>query len=182
MGRKIVRFVLGAGTLITGLFFLFPGKGQNTMKNRHVYYSLTDTGKLNLEEEEWKKILDPELYHIARKHGTEPPFSGKFWDFEGLGNYHCAACGQALFRSDSKFASQCGWPSFLETLKEGAVIYREDNRYGMHRMEVACGRCASHLGHIFDDGPPPSFKRYCMNSLSLDFYPDNPNPSSESKP
>ena len=136
------------------------------------YYSRTDTSKLNVSDTEWERILPDSVYQIARKAGTERAFTGKFWDFEGLGTYRCAVCGNALFRSDSKFGSSCGWPSFFAPLRANGVEYLRDTSHGMDRVEVRCGRCASHLGHVFDDGPPPTHKRYCMNSLVLEFEPD----------
>ncbi len=137
------------------------------------YYSRTDTTVLHVSDEEWKKVLPDSIYEVARNKETEEAFTGKFWNYEGIGTYYCAACGNKLFRSDSKFASTCGWPSFFETIRPNAVIYKDDHSYGMERTEVLCGRCGAHLGHLFDDGPPPTGKRYCMNSIVLDFEPDN---------
>jgi peptide-methionine (R)-S-oxide reductase len=136
------------------------------------YYSRTDTTHLNVSDAEWRKILPDSVYQVARHAATERAFTGKYWDFEGLGTYYCAVCGNALFRSDAKFASSCGWPSFYQALRPNSVRYREDTSFGMVRTEVLCGRCDSHLGHIFDDGPPPTGKRFCMNSIVLDFVPD----------
>ena len=136
------------------------------------YYSRTDTTVLNVPDETWKKILPDSIYLVARNKHTERAFTGKYNTFEGIGTYYCAVCGNALFRSDSKFASTCGWPSFFETLRATSVIYKPDNTLGMERTEVLCGRCNSHLGHLFDDGPPPTGKRFCMNSIVLDFEPD----------
>ena len=136
------------------------------------YYSRTDSTHLNVPNSEWKKILPPDLYRVAREQGTERAFTGKYVDSEEKGIYYCAVCGNVLFRSDAKFASSCGWPSFFEAIGKDNVIYKEDRSYGMRRVEVECGRCNSHLGHIFDDGPPPTRKRFCMNGVSLDFEPD----------
>jgi peptide-methionine (R)-S-oxide reductase len=150
------------------------GMSQDTTQKQHSnpYYSHTDTGKLRVSDEEWKKVLSPDVYYISRQKGTERAFTGKYWDFEGKGTYFCAACGNPLFKSDSKFASSCGWPSYYETLRPNSVNYIPDHTYGMDRIEVTCGRCDGHLGHIFDDGPPPTYKRFCMNSLVLDFEPE----------
>ena len=144
----------------------------NTQNSKNPYYSRTDTTQLNVSDAEWKKVLSDSVYQVARNKGTEFAFSGKYWDYEGLGTYYCAACGNALFRSDSKFASGCGWPSFYQSIRKNSTIYIEDSTHGMLRTEVLCGRCGGHLGHIFDDGPPPTGKRYCMNSIVLDFVPD----------
>ncbi len=138
------------------------------------YYSRTDTTMLNLSDAEWKKILPHDLYEVSRHAATERPFTGKYWNYEGKGTYYCAACGRRLFRSEAKFASSCGWPSFFEQDDSKSTVLRPDTSLGMMRTEVLCGRCGGHLGHIFDDGPPPTGKRYCMNSIALDFVPDSP--------
>ena len=136
------------------------------------YYSRTDTAHLQVSNAEWKKILPSEVYNIAREKGTEWAFSGKYWNTDAKGTYYCAVCGNPLFRSDAKFASSCGWPSFFETIHPTSVKYEQDNTHGMRRTEVLCGRCNSHLGHIFDDGPAPTGQRYCMNSAVLEFEPE----------
>lgn len=145
---------------------------EQKQTNGNPYYSRTDTTKLQVSDAEWKKILAPDLFGVARNKETERAFTGKYWDQDLKGTYYCSVCGNELFRSDSKFASSCGWPSFFESVRPNATIYIPDNTYGMRRTEVVCGRCDSHLGHIFDDGPPPTGMRYCMNSISMDFEPD----------
>lgn len=138
---------------------------------KNPWYSRADTSRLSVGDAEWKKVLPPDLYAVAREKDTERPFTGKYWDSDDKGTYYCAVCGNRLFESDAKFSSHCGWPSFFRTVRKNAVTYLDDKSYGMLRTEVLCGRCGSHLGHIFDDGPPPTGKRYCMNSVSLDFEP-----------
>lgn len=130
----------------------------------------TDTsGSIVKSDAEWKKLLSPEVYYVAREKGTERPFTSKFETFKEVGTYYCAVCGNALFKSDTKFDSGCGWPSFYEPISKNSVIYLPDNSYGMKRTEVECGRCKSHLGHVFEDGPPPTGLRYCINGVVLDF-------------
>jgi peptide-methionine (R)-S-oxide reductase len=153
-------------------------KNDETVENP--YYSRTDTAKLNVSDAEWKKVLSPRVYAVAREKDTEMAFTGEYWNFDGLGTYYCAVCGNKLFRSDSKFASSCGWPSFFEAARPDAAVYQDDSSHGMQRIEVLCGRCGSHLGHLFDDGPPPTGKRYCMNSIVLDFVPDTLTPGADS--
>lgn len=162
--------------MFTTLFGCSMGqqKQMGNMGTRPVenpYYSQTDTTKLNVSNAEWKKILPPFLYAVAREAATERAFTGQYWDSDTKGTYYCAVCGNKLFLSEAKFESDCGWPSFFEAVRKNSVIYKEDNSHGMNRIEVLCGRCDSHLGHIFDDGPPPTHKRFCMNSVSLDFEP-----------
>ncbi len=132
-------------------------------------YSRTETEKVMLSDEEWKKLLPADVYYIARQKGTERPWSSKYEDFKDTGTYYCAACGNALFVSDTKFESGCGWPSFYQPVTKGSVIYEADNSHGMKRTEVLCGRCSAHLGHVFEDGPPPTGLRYCINGVVLDF-------------
>lgn len=132
-------------------------------------YSTTDTSKLNMTDEEWKKILPNDVYYIARMKGTERPWTSKYENFYDKGTYYCAACGNALFKSDTKFDSGCGWPSFYEPVSKESIIYTTDNTLGMERTETQCGRCKAHLGHVFNDGPPPTGLRFCINGVVLDF-------------
>ncbi len=124
--------------------------------------------KIEKSEQEWREQLDPERYRVLREAGTERPFTGALLENKGTGVYTCAACGNELFDSDTKYESGSGWPSFYDA-KPGSVELVEDRTHGMVRTEARCARCGSHLGHVFDDGPRPTGERYCMNSLALDF-------------
>jgi peptide-methionine (R)-S-oxide reductase len=144
-------------------------KKDGLAKEGNPVYSTTDTSKVNISEEEWKKILPKDVYYVARQKGTERPWTSKFEKFHEIGTFYCAVCGNPLFKSDTKFESGCGWPSFYEPISKTSIINTPDNSHGMSRTEVQCGRCHSHLGHVFDDGPPPTGLRYCINGVILDF-------------
>jgi len=124
-------------------------------------------------DEVWKKLLSREEYVVTRKKGTEPPFSGKYYDFKEKGIYRCVSCGNDLFSSETKFDSGSGWPSFWAPISEESVDEREDESGGMVRTEVVCARCDARLGHVFEDGPPPTGQRYCMNSVALKFVSED---------
>lgn len=167
----MIRILKNTGILL--LAFLFQQCYSQTDKTKKTAMDKTqgqpDSALVNRTNEEWQKILPADLYYVAREKGTERPFTSKYEHAKDIGTFYCAVCGNPLFRSDTKFESGCGWPSFYEPISKTSIIYLKDNSLGMERTEVECGRCKSHLGHVFEDGPPPTGLRYCINGVVLDF-------------
>jgi peptide-methionine (R)-S-oxide reductase len=129
------------------------------------------TAKVIKSDRDWREQLSPEQYRILREHGTERAFTGPYWNSKDKGLYRCAGCNEPLFISDTKFDSGCGWPSYFEPVKPGAVVELRDISHGMVRTEIRCATCDGHLGHVFPDGPPPTGLRYCINGYSMVFEP-----------
>jgi len=167
----MIKLLKNTGILL--LAFLFQQCYSQSDKTKKTSMDKTqglpDSSLVNRTNDEWKKLLPADVYYVARQKGTERPFTSKYELSKDIGTYYCAVCGNPLFRSDTKFDSGCGWPSFYEPISKTSIIYLKDNTLGMERTEVECGKCNSHLGHVFDDGPPPTGLRYCINGVVLDF-------------
>ncbi len=159
--------------IILLVFLHLQSCAQNTTQQKET--DMNKTFKVQKSEKDWQKELSPEEYYVLREKGTERPGSGQYNLHFEEGTYRCNACGEPLFDSDSKFEAHCGWPSFDEAI-EGKILYQEDRSHGMIRTEILCATCGSHLGHVFDDGPTETGKRFCVNSISLDFEEEKDQP------
>jgi peptide-methionine (R)-S-oxide reductase len=178
MKRLMIKYISSILLLMTIPFLVICGENQTQSKKKsETQVSETKKGeeenkmeyKVKKSDSEWKEQLTPEQYKVLRQKATERPFTGKYDDFYEEGVYKCAACGAVLFSSETKYNAGCGWPSFSESTSDDNIAYEEDNSLGKKRTEILCSQCGGHLGHIFDDGPAPTYKRYCVNSASLQF-------------
>jgi peptide-methionine (R)-S-oxide reductase len=168
MQKPIYKLAL---LLTLGMLYSCTGNSQDKTDNKKGKMETKQV--INKTDEEWKKTLTPEQYHVLREKGTDRPFTGKYYLHKDKGMYTCAGCGEPLFSSDMKFDSDCGWPSFDKEIEGGKIKKIKDNSFGMVRTEIVCAKCGSHIGHLFDDGPTVTGMRYCVNSTSIDFKKGN---------
>ena len=168
---KIIIFNFLVGVVLFSCSSAQQKSNFQTEKEATFFAQADTIVPIKKSEKAWKSELTPEQFWVLREQGTERPFTGKWLANKQDGQYVCAACGFPLFSSDAKYETECGWPSFYESLDKSHVKEIVDNSHGMHRVEIRCARCGGHLGHIFNDGPRPTGMRYCINSVSLDFVP-----------